>query len=76
MVKTSDHFPSGYVREGSHLIFHGGTIFWDAETGIIWIENRVFLGSGDTVMSGFCFVLKNRYVIKILQKPHTLTVIF
>ena len=37
IVKSSDHFPSGYVREGSHLIFHGGTIFWDPESGIIWI---------------------------------------
>ena len=24
IVKTSDNFTSGYVREGSYLIFHGG----------------------------------------------------
>ena len=48
--KTFDHFPSGYVREGSHLIFHGGNIFWDEETGIILIENHVYLGARETAM--------------------------
>ena len=48
IVKTFDHFPSEYVHEGSHLIFHGGTIFWDAETGIILIESNVSLGEGET----------------------------
>ena len=55
IVKTSDHFPSGYVREGSHLIFHGGTISWHAETGIIWIENYVSIRAGETSMSNICF---------------------
>ena len=55
IVKTSDHFPSGYVCEGSHLIFHGGAIFWDTETGIIWIENHVSLGAGETEMVNICF---------------------
>ena len=55
IVKTSDHFPSGYVREGSCLIFHGETIFWHAETGIIWIENHVSLGAVETVITDICF---------------------
>ena len=39
---------SGYDHEGSHLFLHGGNIFWDGAIGIIWIENHVSLGAGET----------------------------
>ena len=30
--------------------FHGGTIYNDAASGLIWVENQVSLGSSDTIM--------------------------
>ncbi len=41
----------GYVREASHNQFHGGTLFHDAATGLIWAENQVSLGAGETLMA-------------------------
>jgi hypothetical protein len=35
--------------------YHGGTIFQDAATGIIWIKNQVSMGSDGTIMSKQCF---------------------
>ena len=55
IVKTSGNLPSGYGSEWSYLSFHGGDIFWDAATGIIWIENQVDLGAGETVMENIRF---------------------
>ena len=55
IVKTPDCFPIGYGLEGLHLRFHSGDIFWDAETGVIWIENQGSLGSGDTFMENIRF---------------------
>ena len=43
--------PSRYGREAAEKCFHGGTIFRDAATGIIWIENQVSLGANETVMA-------------------------
>ncbi len=42
---------SGYGCEDDHNKFHGGTIFQDNATGIIWVECQVSLGAGETVMS-------------------------
>ena len=55
IVKTPGRLPSGYGREPSHQRFHGGTIFKDAATGIIWIENQVSLGANETVMAKIKF---------------------
>ena len=43
--------------DGNLLInlFHGGIIFKDAATGIIWIENLVSLGANETVMAKIKF---------------------
>ena len=35
--------------------FHGRTIFIDAATCVVWVENRFFLGSGKTIMTKNCF---------------------
>ena len=51
IVKNDGFFPSGYAYEVSHLHFHGWTICLDAATGIIWIENQVYLGAGDNAMA-------------------------
>ena len=44
IVKTPGSLPIVYDCEGSHFHFHAGTIFLDATTGIIWIENQFSLG--------------------------------
>ena len=49
MVKNGSSLTSGYDREGSHLCFCGRPIFWDVETGIIWIESQVSFGADDTI---------------------------
>ena len=49
IFKTPSRLPSGYGREGSQGFSHGGTIFLDAETVTIRIENQVSLGAGETV---------------------------
>jgi hypothetical protein len=41
---------SGYGREAKNDCYHGGTIFNDAGTGVIWVENQVSLGVGETVL--------------------------
>ena len=46
---------TGYGKEGGHNCSHGGTIFNDAATSVIWVENQVFLGAGETVMAKTCF---------------------
>ena len=55
IVNTTNNFPSGYVCEGSHLCFHGRTVFWDAETGIICIDHQVSLKAGDTMMENISY---------------------
>ncbi len=51
VVNTPGRLLSGFGREDDRNKFHGGTIFQDAATGIIWIECQVSLGAGETVMS-------------------------
>ena len=50
VVKTPGRLPSGYGREASDRRFHGGTIFNDAASGSIWVENQICLGANETVM--------------------------
>lgn len=49
-VTTPGRLPTGYGRERAESRFHGGTIYNDAATGIVWVENQVSLGANETVM--------------------------
>ena len=50
ICKTPGRLPEGYGREASHRRFQGGTIYNDAASGLIWVENQVSLGANETVM--------------------------
>ena len=51
IVRTPGRLPTGYGREGPDSRYHGGTIFHDAATDIIHVENQVSLNAGETVWS-------------------------
>ena len=51
VVNTPGRLPTRYGREGINNRYHGGTIFNDAATGGIWVENQVSLGAGETITS-------------------------
>ena len=50
VVKTSGRILSVFGREGTNSHFRGGTIFNDATTDIIWVENQISLGACETIM--------------------------
>ena len=37
--------PSGFGRDQHNNKFHGGTIYNDSASGLIWVENQVSLGA-------------------------------
>ena len=49
VVKTPGRLPTGYGREADHNKFHGGTIFRDAATKVIHVENQVSLNAAETI---------------------------
>ena len=49
VVKTPGRLPGGFGREADHNCFHGGTIFRDAASKYIHVQNQVSLGAGETV---------------------------
>ena len=49
-VRTPGRLPNGYGRERRDNRFHGGTIYNDASSGLIWVEKQVFLGANKTVL--------------------------
>ena len=51
ICKTPGRLLEGFGREGDNKRFHGGTIFNDAATGLIWVENQVSLGAGETILA-------------------------
>lgn len=51
VCNTPGRLLTGYGREGSDNRYHGGTIFNDAASGIIWVECQVSLGAGETIMA-------------------------
>ena len=51
VVNTPGRLLSGYGREAPHNQFHGCTLF----LGLIWAENQVSLGAGETLMAKECF---------------------
>jgi hypothetical protein len=50
ICKTPRRLPTGYGRESQDRRFQGSTIFNDAASGLIWVENQVSLGANKTVM--------------------------
>jgi hypothetical protein len=55
VCRTPGQLPSGYGCEGCNGRFHGGTIYNDAASGLIWVENQVSLGASETIMGKECF---------------------
>lgn len=49
VVKTPGCLPSGYGRKSITNMFHGGTIFRDAASKYIRVQNQVSLGASETV---------------------------
>jgi transposase InsO family protein len=50
ICRTPGRLPEGYGRESKDRRFRGGTIYNDAASGLIWVENQVSLGANETVM--------------------------
>jgi hypothetical protein len=50
ICKTPGRLPTGYGRESQGHRFQGGTIYNDAASGMIWVENQISLGANKTVM--------------------------
>ena len=50
ICKTPGRLPTGYVRYSTHFRFRGGTIYNNADVGLIWVYNQVSLGINVTVM--------------------------
>jgi hypothetical protein len=50
ICRTPGWLPSGYGCEGCNGRFHDGTIYNDAASGLIWVENQVSLGTSETIM--------------------------
>jgi hypothetical protein len=50
ICRTPGQLPEGYGRESTDCCFLGGTIYNNAASGLIWVENQVSLGANETVM--------------------------
>ena len=50
VCRTPVWLPSVYGHEGCNGRFHGGTIYNNATSGLIWVENQVSLGASETIM--------------------------
>jgi hypothetical protein len=55
ICKMPGPLPTGYGHESQDRHFQGGTIFIDAASGLIWVENQVSLGANKIVMGKACF---------------------
>ena len=51
VVRTPGRLPTGFGKEQPENKYSGGTIFNDAASGAIWVENQVSLGAFETIMS-------------------------
>ena len=49
VVKAPGCLPTGFGKESLTNMFHGGTIFRDASSKYIHVQNQVSLGAGETV---------------------------
>ena len=54
-VRTTGRLSNGYVREQRYNRFHGDTIYNDAASGLICVENQVPLGANETVLGKLIF---------------------
>ena len=61
-----------YEQEGDNNCFHGGTIFNDATTGAIWVENQESLCAGKLLWPKL--TSKSDSGIYFVQKSSTFTV--
>ncbi len=50
ICKTPGRLPTEYGHESKDCRFQGGTIFNDAASRLIWVENKVSLGANEMVM--------------------------
>jgi len=50
ICKRPVRLPTGYERESQDRHFQGSTIYNDAASGLIWVENQVSLGANETIM--------------------------
>ena len=50
VVKTPGRLPSLFGRERHNNRFHSGTIYNNAASGLIWVENQVSLGVKETIV--------------------------
>ena len=48
--KTPGRLPSGLGREQHNNRLHRNTIYNDAASGLIWVENQVSLGANKTIV--------------------------
>ena len=55
VVRTPGRLEKGYGREAPHLSYHGGTIYTDAASGVIFVQNQISLGAGETVLGKMKF---------------------
>ena len=55
VISTPCWLLTAYDQEGNQNHFYGGTIFSDAATRTIWVENQVSVGAGETNMAKTCF---------------------
>ena len=51
VVNTPGQLLTVCGQEGDNNHYHGRTIFNDAATGAMWVENQVSLGAGETIMA-------------------------
>ena len=51
ICKTTARLHIGYGRESSDRRFQVGTIYNDAASGLIWIENQISLEKKETVVA-------------------------
>ena len=67
--KIPGRLPTGYGQEGPDSTYHGGTIFNDAASGIIHVENQVSMGTGETIASKLRFEqwLYDLAMVEVLQ---------
>jgi hypothetical protein len=55
ICRTPGQLPEGYGRDSTDRCFQSGTIYNDAASGLIWVENQVSLGANETIMGKSCF---------------------
>jgi hypothetical protein len=55
ICRTPGQVPEGYGRESADWHFQGGTIYNNAMSGLIWVENQMSLGANETMMGNAYF---------------------